>query len=73
MTEKGNKPLLAWENHNLSLSILNAKDSLLHKYLFDSAILDFCELNTDWSLSPDVELGVIEGSDFKIFHFKKNE
>jgi len=71
MTEKGNKPQFAWENHNLSLSILNAKDSLIHKYLFDSTLLDFCDLNADWALSPDVELGVIEGSNYEIISIEK--
>jgi hypothetical protein len=71
MTEKGNKPQLAWENHNLSLSILNAKDSLLHKYLFDSTIIDYCDLNIDWWKYPDGELGVIQGNDIEIMKSTK--
>ncbi len=61
------KANLSWENHNLALTILNAKDSVIHKYLFDSAIYDYCEFDFTGPVTDDFEQGVIEGSEHSIY------
>lgn len=63
---KGDRPLLAFENYHLALYILDTNKVVVHKYLFDSAIMDFCNFDFPEIMPKDFELGILEGSDLEI-------